>query len=232
MKRLVILGIVFVMSHGFAAGPGALSGDEILARIETEAVRRHEVLTRYSGSRQYTLQNARFGKEAAVSVEMRYRLPDGERYTVTTQSGSDKLIGIINSVMSSEARASVDPEKALHEISAANYRIRLLGTEVAEGHSCYILALTPKFKSKNLIVGKAWVDVENFGIVRLDGQFAASVSILLGAPRLREEFVEVNGFWLPGHVHSVTSSFVLGPSELEIVFSNYQVGPSSASARL
>jgi len=229
MKRRVVLVILFVLSHGLAAGPVLLSGDEILTRMEAETGRRHDLLKRYSGSREYTLQNARFGKQAAVGIEMRYRVPDGERYTVTTQSGSVKLIGIINSVLASEARASLPPENALHEVSAANYRVQLLGTEVVEGHSCYVLALTPKLKSKNLIAGKAWVDAENFGIVRIDGQFAASVSILVGAPHLREEFVEVNGFWLPAHVHSVTSSFLLGPTQLEIIFSNYQVDTDSAS---
>jgi hypothetical protein len=79
-------------------------------------------------------------------------------------------------------------------------------------------------------VGKAWVDAQSFGTVRIDGQFAASISLLVGTPRLREDFVEVNGFWLPGHVRSVTSSFLLGPTELNIVFSNYQVDTDSASA--
>jgi hypothetical protein len=50
----------------------------------------------------------------------------------------------------------------------------------------------------------------------LKGQFAASLSILVGAPRISEEFVEVDGFWLPEHVRSVTSSFLLGPTELDI----------------
>jgi hypothetical protein len=232
MKRRVVLAVLWSLTHGLTAGPVSLSGDEVLARVESENSRRRDLLKRYTGSRQYTLQNARFGKEAAVALEMRYRAPDGERYTVLTQSGSDKLIGIINTVLASEARASVAPENALHEVSAANYRVRLLGMEVVDGHTCYLLALTPRFKSKNLIVGKAWVDAENFGIVRLDGQFAASVSLLVGAPRLREDFVEVNGFWLPGHVRSVTSSFLLGPTELEIVFSNYQLDTDSASAAL
>ena len=80
-----------------------------------------------------------------------------------------------------------------------------------------------------MIAGRAWVDAENFGVVRIEGQFAASLSILVGAPRLREDFVEVNGLRLPGHVHSITSSLLLGPTELDIVFSNYQLGPDPTS---
>jgi hypothetical protein len=82
-------------------------------------------------------------------------------------------------------------------------------------------------KTQYLIVGKAWVDAESYAVVRLEGQFAASMSILVGAPRITEEFIEVNGFWMPGHVRSVTSSFLLGPTELDILFSNYQLDRDS-----
>lgn len=211
-----------------AADAVAPSSDEILARIETESNRRHDQLKEYTGSRQYTLQNLRFGKQAAVDVLMNYRKAGGERYTVVTRSGSDKLNGIVDKVIASEADASSAPEKARHEITAANYRVRLLGTETTAGRSCYVIELAPKKKNRFLIIGKAWVDAGSFGVVRVEGQFAASLSILVGAPRITEEFVEVQGFWLPGHVKSVASSLLLGPTELDIHFSNYQLDRDSA----
>lgn len=122
----------------------------------------------------------------------------------------------------SETSASLPPEKARHQITAANYRVRLLGTELAAGRTCYILQLAPRTRNHLLIVGKAWVDAESYAVVRIEGQFAASMSILLGTPRISEEFIEMNGFWLPGHVRSVTSSFLLGQTELNILYSNYQ----------
>ena len=119
--------------------------------MDAETGRRHDLLKEYSGSRRYTLQNARFGNEGEVGIEMRYREADGERYTVVTQSGSDKLIGIINTVLSSDARASTAPENAQQQVSAANYRVRLLGTEFLAGRRCYVLGLTPRRKSRYLI---------------------------------------------------------------------------------
>ncbi|MGA3042347.1 MAG: hypothetical protein ABSF54_16310 [Bryobacteraceae bacterium] len=211
------------------AGPVAPSSDEILARVESENNRRHFLLKEYSGSRQYTLQNERFGKQAAVAVRMRYRRAEGERYTVIRRSGSDKLGGIIDKVLASEAGASLPQENARHEITSANYRVRLLGTEVAAGRSCYVLELAPRMRARLLIVGRAWVDAGSYAVVRIEGQFAASLSILVGAPRISEEFVEVDGFWLPEHVRSVTSSFLLGPTELDILFSNYQLDRDSSS---
>jgi negative regulator of sigma E activity len=205
----------------------APSSDEILARIEIETGRRHTLLKEYTGSRQYTLHNLRFGKQAAVAVLMSYRQSDGDRFTVVTRSGSDALNGIVDKVLASEVGESLPLANSQHQINAANYRVRLLGTEAAGGRSCYVLELAPRIKSRFLIVGKAWVDADSFAVVRVEGQFAASISMLVGAPRIREEFVEVNGFWLPGHVRSVTSSLLLGPTELDILFSNYQLQPDS-----
>ena len=200
------------------AGPVAPSSDQILAGVEGENNRRHAMLKEYSGSRQYTLLNQRFGNQV-----------EGERYTVLTRSGSDRLGDIIDRVLASEAGASLPPENARHEITSANYRVRLLGTELAAGRSCYVLGLSPRSQSRFLIAGKAWVDVGSYAVVRIEGRFAASLSILVGAPRIREEFVEVHGFWLPAHVRSVSSSFLLGPTELDILFSNYQLDRDSAS---
>jgi hypothetical protein len=153
---------------------------------------------------------------------MSYRQEEGEHYRVKTRSGSDRLNGIIDKMLVSEASASLPPENARHEITSANYRVRLLGIEVAAGRPCYVLELAPRIRSRLLIVGKVWVDVGSYAVVRIEGQFAASLSVLVGAPRINEEFAEVHGFWLPMRVRSVTSSLLLGPTELEIVFSNYQ----------
>ena len=224
--------VICVLIRAVTADSVTPSSDEILARVESENNRRHVLLKEYSGSRQYTLQNRRFGKQAAVAVLMNYRQVEGNRYTVLTRSGSDQLNGIIDKVMASEAGASLPPERVRHQITSANYRVRLVGTEVAAGRSCYVLELAPRVRNRYLIVGKAWVDAGTYAVVRIEGQFAASISILVGAPRISEDFIEVEGFWLPGHVRSVTNSFLLGPTELEIRFSNYQLDRDSASLPL
>jgi len=91
--------------------------------------------------------------------------------------------------IASEADASLPPEKARHDITAINYKVRLLGNEVIAGRSCYILELAPRMKNRFLIIGKAWVDSDSYGVVRIEDQFAASLSILVGAPRIKEEFI-------------------------------------------
>jgi len=222
VRLFAVLAISQALSGSLAADSVSPSGEEILARVQTETNRRHTALKEYSGYRQYTLQNLRFGKQAAVAVLMKHSEMAGERYTVLSRSGSEALNGIVDKVLASEAGASLPLENPRHEITATNYRVRLLGTEVTGGRTCYVLALAPRKKSRLLIVGKAWIDVESYAVVRIEGRFAASMSVLVGSPHIIEEFIEVHGFWLPGHVQSVTSSLLLGPTELNIQFSSYQ----------
>jgi len=198
------------------------SAEEILARIESETSQRHFVLKDYTASRLYTLQNHRFGKQAAVGVLLNYNRVEGSRYTVLTRTGSDSLNNVIDKVLASEVQASLPAQNARHQISAENYRVRLLGTEAVSERNCYVLELTPRIKSPFLLYGKAWIDGETYGVVRLEGHFAASTSIWIGAPDIKEDFVLLHGFWLPDHVRSVTNSVLLGQSEIEIAVSNYQ----------
>lgn len=225
MRWVAIARLIFPLM----AGSAAPSGDEILSKIAIENSRRHLLLNDYSGSRQYTLQNLRFGKEASVALRMDYTHSGGERYTVLRRSGSDKLGDIIDKVLASEAGASLPLELARHEITPVNYRVRLLGMEVVAGRDCYVLNLAPRHKNRFLIAGKAWVDPTSYAVLRIEGQFVASLSVLVGAPRISEEFAEVGGFWLPAHVRSVTSSFLLGPTELDIQFFDYRLERASAS---
>jgi hypothetical protein len=150
-RRLACCLMIGGLIGRLAADSVPPSGNEILARVESESNRRHVLLKEYSGSRQYMMQNARFGKQAAVAVLVNYRQVEGKHYTVLTRSGSGKLNGIIDQVLASEAGASLPPEDARHQISAANYRVHLLGTEVAAGRSCYALELAPRMKSRFLI---------------------------------------------------------------------------------
>jgi hypothetical protein len=89
VKLLLVFTISQALIRTLTADPVPPSSDEILARIERENNRRRVLLKSCSGSRQYTLQNLRFGKQAAVAVAMNYRTAEGQRYTVLTRSGSE-----------------------------------------------------------------------------------------------------------------------------------------------
>jgi hypothetical protein len=204
-----------------AASGAAPSGEEILARVADNSTQRRSV--GYSGLRRYNLRNIRFLKEATVSVGLTYRPGEGKHFTILERSGSVKLTAIVERLLTSEAEASRPTKLADHQISPANYTTRLRGTETTAGRLCYVIELTPKYKSKYLIKGTIWIDYSSYGIVRLDGSTAASISMWVGTPQITEEFSEVAGLWLPTYTRSVSSGFLLGTSELEIHHTDYRV---------
>ncbi len=220
--RHIILALAAQGLIATALGSSPASSDEILARVADRATAR--LLVPYSGLREYKLRNRRFDKEATVSVRMTYRPTEGKRFTVLERAGSQKLAAIVDRILASEAEESRPSKITEHEIGPANYRTRLQGTERIRGRRCYVIGLKPKHKSKYLIEGTLWVDSGSFGVVRLDGATAASVSIWVGTPRITEEFTEVAGLWLPSYVRSLSSGMWLGTSELEIHYTSYQVG--------
>lgn len=137
---------------------------------------------------------------------------------------------ILDRVLAAEEDSSRPPESDRHEFTPENYQARLLGVELKDGKECYALELLPRKKSKYLLSGKAWVDTSTYAIVRVEGRAAARVSFFLGRPFFTEEFAPVGGFWLPVHASAVSSSMLLGESELQIDYQDYQLS-GLASAR-
>jgi hypothetical protein len=204
-----------------AALGSAPSSEEILARVANTATKRHAIS--YSGLREYKLRNVRFAKEAKVVVHEMYRPGEGKQFTVLERSGSTRLIGIVEKLLASEAEASRPQKRFDNGINPANYEARLRGTGTIAGRACYVIDLKAKHKSKYLINGTLWVDPNSYGMVRMEGSTAASISMWLGAPQIVEEFSEVAGLWLPSRTRSVSSGMLLGTSELEIRYTGYQV---------
>jgi hypothetical protein len=218
--------LYFLGSCLFAASPGhpALTGDQILAKAAESAAHRRSVLREYSGTRHYTVSNRRFNKEATGTVRMLYREEKGADLQVMATAGSDRLAGVIRRVTDSEEELSRDPGRAQADVSPRNYSARLVGREFAAGRPCYVLALTPRVRSKHLIQGKAWIDEETYSLIRIEGQFAASVSAFLGRPYFTQEFTNVGGYWLPLRATATSSSFLLGLSELKVEYLEYELG--------
>lgn len=197
------------------------SSDFILARVGDSSVKQRTVA--YSAVREYRLRNFRFDKEAMVTVQVSYRSDEGTKYTVLERSGSTKLTEVVEKLLDSEADVTRPSKLGEYEISPANYQACLRGTEMTGGRTCYVIDLVPKHKSKYLIRGKAWVDRNNYGVVRLEGATAASVSMWVGSPRIQLEFSEFDGVWLPSHTEAVSSGLFLGTSQLEIRYLDYLV---------
>ena len=83
--------------------------------------------------------------------------------------------------------------------------------------------LNPVRKDKYLIQGRAWVDMEDYGVVHIEGRPADSVPFWIGKPVITQDFEKLSGFWFASRRHSVMNGFLIGPSGLTVEYSDYQI---------
>jgi len=96
----------------------------------------------------------------------------------------------------------------------------------------YVLAVTPRRKTKYLYRGKIWVEVRNFAVARMEGEPAKNPSFWISHTQIEYRWANIAGFWLPARNQSVTQVRMGGKALLTIDYTDYQImGINPATAR-
>jgi len=203
------------------------SVDQIIARLEEADGVRNAALLGYTATRSYVLVNERFKKRAEIIVRVHYTQPGRKSFEVLSQDGS-MLLGdrVIKRVIKAEEDGSQNESRQLSRISTANYRLRLSGAEELRGRECYVLDLVPVSKSPYLVQGRAWIDKNDYAVVRIEGFLAKKPSIWLGSPKIIQDYGKQGEFWLPSTSSSITDVPIFGRTTLDIQTSSYEVRPT------
>jgi outer membrane lipoprotein-sorting protein len=230
---LVVTAIVLTVPAPFwgaetdCTQPALLSDSEIGDRISEAESQRDNNLLEYSVVRKYVLENSHLKQPAVMTVRLTFRKGQGKSFDVIDLQNAEGMSRrVLQKIVDSEAETS-RKECTQHrddlEVTNANYDFHVVGTEYKEGRRCYVVTLIPKCKSKYLVQGKAWVDAEDFAIIRIEGRPAANLSFWVGKPYIVQEFQKVGQFWMASRNRSQSQSMVLGSSVLTIEYSGYQV---------
>lgn len=213
-----------------------LKTDEIVARMIQMDEGRRATLQSYISTRRYSVDNKRFKKHAEMTVRVNYAFPGTKSYEVISQKGS----GIIRKralqkIIDAEVEASKESNGDRSRIIPENYEFELLGTEVVEGRSCYVLKITPKTENKFLVRGRIWVDAADFAIARMEGSPAKNPSFWTRDVQVEHQYMKHGQVWLPRTNFSRSKIRIFGPTELTIDYFEYQINgvgelPESANA--
>ena len=105
-----------------------------------------------------------------------------------------------------------------------NYEMTLKpGTQVLDGRDCYVLAIDPKRKAPNLIVGSLWVDAKD-GIDRAAGGRGIESAVGFCGSHAHDAAVrEVDGFSMATHARAESSTFLYGRTVVTIDYSGYNI---------
>ncbi len=201
-----------------------LTAAQIVDQMQSCDLKRTQELKFYKTLRHYDVVYRGFSNkvEAKMDVAVDYDLSSGKNMVIVSQSGSKFLLEkVLKRAVDSEREAF--QQKKSTALTTANYRFRLLGRELLEGRSAFVLDVEPLVPSKFLYRGKIWVDTTDFATVKMETEPAKSPSFWISRTQIHYTGVKTNGFWMPQQVVSETSVRIGGMAVLTINYGNYQI---------
>ena len=229
-----------------------LSVEQVVNNLVRKDAERAEALRHYESTRTYHLSYRGFpgDRDAEMTVAASYDSPSTKTFKVISQSGSKLIIDrVFKRLLESEKEAAEPEMHARTLLNRNNYDIALVGYEPACGNSpgvnCsnessqnqssqnqssqYVLAVTPKARSKYVYRGKVWVDGTDFAVARIDAEPAQNPSFWTKKSEIHHEYMKVENFWLPRRNESVSYVRLGGRATLTIEYSHYRVVDSRQS---
>ncbi len=203
-----------------------LSVDQVVSNLARKDVERAQALRHFDSSRFYRLTYRGFpgDREAEMTVEATYDSPASKSFKVISETGSKLIIDrVFKRLLESEKEAAEPDMHARTLLNRANYDFALIGFESSEKGSQYVLAVSPKAKSKYLYRGRVWVDATEFAVTRIDAEPAQNPSFWTKKSEIHHEYMKVQDFWLPRRNESISYIRLGGKAILTIEYNNYRV---------
>jgi Outer membrane lipoprotein-sorting protein len=200
------------------------TSDTIVAEMsQAQAANRVEFLP-YTVTRDYQL----FGGETStppkshVVADIVVVPPDSKKYTIQTAVGSVLAERIVRKALDSEVSFANDSRAT--DITRENYDFALVGENELNGELCYVLALSPKRKSKNLLRGTLWVDAETHLPRRVEGAPAKDPSWWFTDVRIVIVYGYVGPMWVQTSSKASANVRIIGRSSMVWQDTSYRLG--------
>jgi hypothetical protein len=194
----------------------------IVAGMVRAQATRFERFEGYSRTQHYSVTTSRFNLTADLVARIHRDRVKGKSYEIISRSGSPAIQShVFDALLEAEVDTSKQPGNG-ELLTPENYSFRLMGQEDYAGHHCYILETDPRHKDKRLLKGRIWVDMEDFGIVHIEGKPSDSLSFFVGRPMIVQDFTKIQDYWWVSRRHSYIDNMFLGKSDLVIDYSDYQ----------
>ena len=198
------------------------TADEIVARMMERENQRQAAFRGYSGFRRYVLENQRRHKRAEMLVRINC-LADGSKEFETVYStgwgGARRYV--FSRLLDSEKEASLPRNRERSRITPNNYSFQVVGKDTSLGRPAYVLAIIPRTENKYLVRGRIWVDVDEYAIVRIEGEPAKNPSFWIKNIHFVHTYEKNGPLWLPASDRSVTDARIFGPTAVTIDYFSY-----------
>jgi hypothetical protein len=163
---------------------------------------------------------------AQMTVKVTYRKGIGKSYQILEQSGSALIrrFGLMP-LLENEETINLPGNVERSWFTSANYDMQLKpgGPQRVQGRACYALAITPRHKAPNALIGTLWVDADSFSIAEVDGIASKNPSIWSGVTHLMRQYADIQGIPMSTHARAESSSSLFGRAIVTIDYGQYQL---------
>ncbi len=163
---------------------------------------------------------------AEMTVRDHYKKGVGKDFTVFSQSGSSIILHFgLKPLIDNDVTINLPGNVEKSWFTSANYDMKLKpgGVQKLNGRDCYVLAITPRERAPNLIIGTLWADAKDGSIVQVDGVASKSPSAFAGTTHAMRQYSNINGFAMAMHARAESTSMLFGQTVIVIDYSNYQI---------
>jgi len=193
---------------GNAQTAPAVPLDQIVAQMQAAEKATHN-RPEYTLLREYRIFGGSSNSATSqVLAEVSYTPPGSKQFAIRKTEGSERGEKIVRRVLEHEVSMTKDSSKS--EFSPANYEFALLGQESFNGKPYYVLGLRARHETPELLNGKAWIDPDNFLVVRVEGQPAKNPSWWIKDLRIAIDYGRADGIWLPLATRATAELRLLG----------------------
>ena len=233
MKSMVQLGpgVALVISLNAATGVAPQDQCDWAAKVSVAEHRRDSQIREIRSVRRYTLHNPRWKSDAKMTVLMIYEPNGSKRYEVLHMEAEGLQKQVLHRILEGEVEVAKEKDDAA--ITPANYETVPVGYETCgNGRRCLMVELKPRRKSRTLLEGRAWIDIEEAAPVRLEGRPSKSLGFWVGKPQITQDFRKVGSFWLSSRNQSTADVRFVGKTDLTVEFLDYSITPNSGATLL
>ncbi len=171
---------------------------------------------------------------AQMTVKVTYHKGIGKSYQILAQSGSMLIrkFGLIP-LLENEKTINLPGNVERSWFTTSNYSMHLKsgGPQALNGRVCYVLAITPKRKAPNTLVGTLWVDAATFAIAQVDGVASRNPSIWSGSTHMSRQYADIEGVPMAVRARAESSSNLFGRTVVSIDYGDYQLHLTPAPIR-
>jgi hypothetical protein len=161
-------------------------------------------------------------------LQRRFEAPHTLQFTPVHYSGDGFVKNnIITRLLQTEVDHVMKDDPSQTAITPANYKFSYRGLSRLNDRTVHAYQVKPHKKRPGLFKGRVYLDAHNGALVRVEGSTVKSPSFFVKRVDFWQDYMDVQSFTLPAHIHSVAKARIVGRTIVDIVHRDYQAVPAS-----